>query len=77
MNEAIENYREWVEVLENSIFDEKCPSDFEEKFCDGNEMIELWFSSMQFKVSYITSSGATVSNTFSLEELSDWLDSDE
>jgi len=77
MNEAVENVKEWVEILENSIYDEKCPSDFEKTFCDGNELLEVWFSSERIQVVYLISSGATVINSFTIDEFSDWLEKED
>ncbi|MCK9369282.1 hypothetical protein M0R04_05025 [Candidatus Dojkabacteria bacterium] len=74
MNTVIENYIEWIELLENSIFSPECPSEFENDFCEGNELLELWFSSMEIKITYLTSAGNVIPKVIPITELSDWLD---
>lgn len=75
MNEVIQNFSPWVEILENAIRnDAECPSSFEKRFCDDNELIDVWFSSKKMKVVYLLSSGEFQTNEFDLKEFSDWLD---
>lgn len=75
MNEALLNVKEWIEIIENAIYqDPECPSGFEEKFCDGNELISVSFSSSNMHVYYLLSSGETAHNTFTLEQLNTWLE---
>lgn len=75
MNEVIENVVPWIELLENTIHNtQECPSDFENTFCDGNELLEVWFSSEKIKVLYILSSGSIQTMTYDIKEFSDWLE---
>lgn len=75
MNTVIEEIVPWIELLENVIYDDsQSPNAFEEKFCDGNELLSVYFSSESILVQFLMSSGETVSNTYNLRELSKWLD---
>jgi hypothetical protein len=78
MNKVIEEITPWLEILENTIYDNsEAPNDFERTFCDGNELIDVYFASEGILVSYLVSSGATVMNQFSMYKFSEWLDKDE
>jgi hypothetical protein len=75
MNEVIENVVPWIEILENTIHNsQECPSDFEETFCGGNQLLNVWFSSKEMFVVYLLSSGIKDSNTFTIQDFSDWLE---
>lgn len=78
MNTVIEEVTPWLEIIENAIIgDLECPNDFENTFCDGNELYDVFFSSDSFIVYYMLSSGDIVRKDFTMERLSDWLDKDE
>lgn len=75
MNTVIEEIVPWLEVLQNAIIDvDKCPNDFENTFCDGNELYDVFFASDAFIVFYMLSSGDIIHKQYSMQELSDWLD---
>ena len=75
MNEAIENVVPWLEVLEGAIYEtDECPSSFEKKFCDGNELLDVYFTSESIKVYYLLSSGAHVTNIYPINEFNNWLE---
>jgi hypothetical protein len=77
MNKVIEEIVPWVELLENVIYDHtESPSEFEKEFCDGNELTDIWFSSVSMLVVYLLSSGEHVQTTYTLEALSSWLSDD-
>lgn len=78
MNTVIEEVKPWLEILENTIFlEDAAPSDFEKTFCAGNELLEVAFSSNSLIVYFLASNGATISDTFTLQEFSDWLDKED
>lgn len=75
MNESLVHLQEWAELIENVIYqDPECPSSFEEKFCDGNELISVSFTSQVIHVYYLLSDGQHIHNTFPLTDLNDWLE---
>ena len=75
MNTVIEEVVPWIEVLENAIYDDSVsPNEFENRFCDGNELLSVYFSSESILVQFLLSSGETIMNTFSIRELDAWLE---
>jgi hypothetical protein len=78
MNEVLENIIPWMEVLEAAIYnDDNCPTSFEKRFCQGNQLLGVWFSSENIKVLFMLSSGEQVVNSFKINELNDWLEGDD
>lgn len=78
MNEVLENIIPWMELVENVIFDESVsPNSFEENFCDGNEVIGVWFSSATMRVDFFSTSGAILTTTYTIKELDDWLEGED
>lgn len=78
MNEVLENIIPWMEVIEGAIYsDKRCPTSFEKRFCEGNQMTGVWFSSTEIKVNFVISSGTIVTNTYPMSDLNDWLETED
>lgn len=74
MNKVIEEFVPWIELLEGVIYDDtESPNEFEKTFCDGNELLNVWFSSETILVEFLLSSGQAVMNSYNLSALDSWL----
>jgi hypothetical protein len=73
-NEVLENLKEWMQLLEHAITNDEAPSDFEKTFCYGNMMFDIAFTSATFIVWFTKSSGETLTETYSINELEAWLE---
>lgn len=72
MNEALENIIPWIELLENTVYNNR--TDFEKTFCYGNELVNLRFSSELIEFTFLAESGSMVIDSCTIEQFNEWLD---
>lgn len=74
--DLIENIREWLSLLENTIYgvDGECPTKFEKYFCDGNQLTNIKFDSRRVHFVYMKSNGETVDDFVDFDKFEEWLD---
>lgn len=73
MREIFLNIKEWEHLIYNTIRNtEDCPSEFEKKFCRGNQFDNIWFSPFSIRIEAIGTTGKSEYYNYMYREIYDW-----